>query len=444
MQIYLHIIILLVNCLIYFLSFYFIIKKRKHSIISIRSPTLLLLNNLGGFLMTIIFLLYELMEDIIELEPVRETEGIHSIMNAKDNMDLFCKLVPSNYFICHCLMIISYILRCHRIIECCKLNYDERTEIKEFYQRRYLFKERYYVKILFGCVVVIAFIILLINMKEGEYLFIPYHFRYCMKDTEKMQYYVSFSWVIINFLEGLILATYTYLIAIENIKQLIKIELIAFLAIWFIYPNLLRFCDFVFYADYKESSHWTAYVCCAFLWLCLLINGYIPIIFTYIDKLSISYHFNPKLANNLYLFLSDEYCFYSFYNFLSDTGENIRHFNLYVDVMKFKLNYSIEPDFNKLLEEARHIYEEYFSSRGDLNFLDDEILNKIKSNCQMLNTGDCSYEMFDDALLNVYENLQEMFKKYKVSDEYQILIDNLNLNSYIQCKMSNTGLVNRY
>ena len=62
----------------------------------------------------------------------------------------------------------------------------------------------------------------------------------------------------------------------------------------------------------------------------------------------------------------------------------------------------------------------------------------------MLNTGDCSYEMFDDALMNVYENIQELFKKYKVSDEYQILIDNLNLNSYIKCKMSNTGLVNRY
>ena len=52
--------------------------------------------------------------------------------------------------------------------------------------------------------------------------------------------------------------------------------------------------------------------------------------------------------------------------------------------------------------------------------------------------------MFDDALCYTYEKLEKMFRQYNKTEEYQILIDNLNLNSYIQCKMCNTGLINKY
>ena len=52
--------------------------------------------------------------------------------------------------------------------------------------------------------------------------------------------------------------------------------------------------------------------------------------------------------------------------------------------------------------------------------------------------------MFDDALIYSYECLEKVFRKYKKSEIYQILIDNLNLDSYIQCKMCNTGLINKF
>ena len=77
-------------------------------------------------------------------------------------------------------------------------------------------------------------------------------------------------------------------------------------------------------------------------------------------------------------------------------------------------------------------------------YLDNDVVNNVKSNCQMLNKEECTYDMFDDALVVAYEQLQGTFKKYKRSEEYQILIDNLNLNSYIQCKMCNTGLISKY
>ncbi len=117
--------------------------------------------------------------------------------------------------------------------------------------------------------------------------------------------------------------------------------------------------------------------------------------------------------------------------------------NLYTSTLKYKFKYTIEPDYFKVLEDAKEIYENFFAKNTE-DYIDVEISNKIKQNCQILNRDECNYDMFDDALIFVYEYLEAIYKKYKRSEEYQILIDNLNLNSYIQCKMCNTGLISRY
>jgi hypothetical protein len=343
-------------------------------------------------------------------------------------------------------MMISFILRCHRIIECCKINYDERTEIKEFLDKRYLFKEMYYIKILFSVMVVILFINLLFNLQfsDKDLNLIPYHFRNCMKNTENAQYYVALSWTIVNFMEEIILLTYTYYIFINHIKQLIKFELFAFMIVWIIYPNLLRFSDFILEVDSSgKESHWTSWACCFFLWICLLLNGYLPIVFSIYDKTSLTYHFNPKLANNLYLFLSNEICFFSFFDYVKQNEKDLYFFNLYIYILKYKFKYPIE-EYGKVLEEAKEIYSKFFSSNSIHNYLEIDITNKIKTNCHSLDIDEFSYDMFNEPLILAYEHLNNIYKKYRRSSDYQILIDNLNLNSYIQCKMCNTGLINKF
>jgi hypothetical protein len=405
----------------------------------VRSPTLLILNNLGGYLMTSIYICYEMIEDISTFNDDRREDYVDP-----EDFKLFCKIFPNNYLVCHFLMMFSLMLRTHRIIECCKINYDERIEIKEFYKKRYLFKEKHYLKILFCFMVVVIFINFLLNLQfsDTDLNLIPYHFKDCMKDPKVGSYYVSLMWVIINFFEGIVLVTYTYYIFINHIKQMIKLELLIIMFIWIIYPNVLRVSDFIFDADNDTNSHWTSYVCCLFLWLCLLLNGYLPVISAYLDNSEISYHFNPKLTANLYLFLSDEVCFTSFYDWACEKENELYHLNLYIQVLTFKLKYTLEPDYSKVILKASEIYEEYFASTHNsrINF---EILNRIKTNCQMLNGDECSYDMFDEALVTSFEFLQISFKNYKKSEEYRILVDNLNLNSYIHCKMSNTGLISK-
>lgn len=439
MQLYAYILVLIFNTLAYFVSLFFIIKNRKHSVISVRSPVLLVLNNLGGFLMASIYICYEMIEDY-------SVDENNNIKISEDNFYLFCKIFPNNYVVCHFLMMISFLLRCHRIIESCKINYDERVEIKDFYDKRHLFKEIYYLKVLFAFMTVVLFINLLMNLQfsDMDLNLIPYHFRHCMVDQQRAQFYVTYSWIIINFFEGVVLITYTYLIFVNHIKQLIKFELCAFMIVWVIFPNFLRVSDFYLNADLDKDAHWTSWASCFFIWLSLLVNGYLPLIFSYFDRTSIPYHFNPKLANNIYLFLSNDFCYYSFYGYVEDKANDLFYLNLYTKILKYKLKYTIEPDYYKVLDDAKDIYETYFSSNTNNNYIDVETTNKLKSICQMLYKDECNYDMFDDALNVAYEHLEVIYKKFKRSEEYQILLDNLNLNSYIQCKMCNTGLVSGY
>jgi hypothetical protein len=545
------------------------------------------------------------------------------------NFDLFCKVLPNNYLICHFLMIFSFILRCQRILACCNINTDERTEVELFYKNRYKFKERYYIKILFFLMCIVTFLNLMLNLQFENLILIPYHFKKCIKNDRisafddrgnfdmlnleksnfdklklndkayasgynndidnhdndinglsninynfnssdkfiKLKFLqseikninkinanaelnnASFNkklkndnkknsienannshfelntynfnsnssfdidnklnnqinpstsnkintnyndddsahdklnseeWIIVNFIEHIILVTYSYFLGISPIKQLIKLELTAFFGVWIIYPNFLRFSQFYLQEENPqiiEISHWTSYVCVFFLYLCLIINGFIPIVASYLEEKKLNYHFIPKLANNLYLFLSNELCFFSFNDFLiKSEAENIENFSinsrspmetnafefnscktkglfflrLYTDIMTYKLSYSLEPDDNKVLANARVIYEYFSNSNKEISggkldkFFDVEVINNTKSYCLILNQGKFEYEMFDESLALTFKSLYEMFLVYRRSEEFQVLVDNLMVNSYIHCKMYNTGLINKF
>lgn len=636
MELVYHILFLTFNSIFFLLSFILIIKRRKHPAISVRSPVLLFFNNFGGFLMTNIFLIYEMLEDFYDYKT-RNSNNFN--LEPDENFYLFCKIVPNNFIICHFLMIFSFILRCQRVLACSKINNDERIEIEEFYKERYKFRERYYIKILFFLMCMVTFINFWINLQFGELILIPVHFEKCTtkssfnryntledngninynqdtnisgvipnnynnyntkennnfnendntlwnkhifsdnynynaiilnKDTNsdsdfdkknRFNYNIlrvlggsnrselkfladnlvinpdestnsnflqermkknkntknlnnknervfssetneiedaltikrkiffdiqqdalnSIKWILLNFIEHIILITYSYFLSVNPIKQLIKLELNTFFGIWIIYPNFLRFNQFFIQnnnSDFIEKSHWTSYACVFFLYLCLIINGYVPIITSYIEEKKLNYHFIPKLANNLYLFLSNEICFKNFYEFiLNSENENLENFSinsrsplendnltinnisdkglfflgLYTDIIKYKLSFSLEPDDDKVIENARKVYD-YFSNADTENnrknklekYFEVDIINKTKSHCLILNQNKFDYDMFDDALAVTFKNLNEIFFIYKKSEDFQILIDNLTLNSYIHCKMYNTGLINKY
>lgn len=411
-----NIILLVINTLLYLICFFMILKRRKYSCISIRSPFLLLCNNIGGFMMTTVMI----------VNPII----------AKDNN----YYIPSIFFIFQTMMMISFFLRCHRIVVCCQIKTDERSDKQQFYNKRYIFQEKYYIKIM---LVALALIIIVFVIVDVVYSY-PFTINFLLhnENFSKSQANV---WIILNFIEQIIMITYGYFMRQNEVKQKIQFELLTFFICWFLFGNLYTLFDYLYVLNKTENQGVQFGLGLAFLYLCLFLNGYFPVILSFCYHTSISYHFSPQLMNNLYLFLSNEDCYGAFSDYLKSTKiqNDVFYLRLYTHIMKFKLEFISVEDEQIIVDEAREIMNTYFNNQdyGDQEFA--EVASKIKSNIN-LNVQKVESEIFDEALKYSYMYLGKKFVQFKKTQDYQNLTDKLTLQSYIQCKMCNTGLINKF
>jgi hypothetical protein len=234
-----------------------------------------------------------------------------------------------------------------------------------------------------------------------------------------------------------------YKIFTANLVKKIKFEL--FIQI-LLFLGIFISSKYYYNNDNNQTQKYFNKVNCSFLLISILFvffNSYLPIIRALTDKIKITYSFNPKLATNLYLFLSDEICYYSFSDYLKNSEIDSFFISLYTKIMKFKYKYSLESNFNNIIYEAKLIYEKYFDEDSDNKYMKKEILNKIRNTySQCISNKNYSYEMFDEALVCVYEYLQKRFNEFIKSEEYKLLIYNLNMNSYIQYKICSYSKMN--
>ena len=408
------------NSLFYAAACLLIIKRKSYTCISIRSPTLLLSCNLGNFFAITTILFYEIFK--------------------KD-------IISSFYYFFQVMMMVSFFLRCHRIIRCCEINKDERLDMQEFYNKRYLFQEKFYVKILLIVLAVFLVIMVVIKLTNVDDLTFFYTFNLITEKTkiDPAYYRQKIIWIIINFIEQFLIITYTYKMFTKPVKQKIKLELIFYLIVWFIYSNLSTFFDKYEGDGINDNSIHIIVVSLTFVahYMCLIFNGYIPIILSYCYRTSISYHFCPKLMNNLYLFLTNEECYQAFNYFLRKSKEGSFCLKLYTHIMKYKLDFVLRRENG--LEVAKEIYNTYFKDDNNVSFIDKEdVLQKVRNNCKCLENNVYNSDLFDDALQFVFIELGKKFVEFRSSPKFKELYDQINLNSYIQCKMCNTGLINKF
>ena len=415
-----YIILLVINTLLYLICFFMILKRRKYSCISIRSPFLLLCNNIGGFMMTTVMI-------------------VNQIIATKNKY-----YIPSIFFIFQTMMMISFFLRCHRIVVCCQIKTDERSDKQQFYNKRYLFQEKYYIKIM---LVALALIIIVFVIVDVVYKY-PFTINFLIFSLNDENFSKSQAnvWIILNFIEQIIMITYGYFMRQNEVKQKIQFELLTFFICWFLFGNLYTLFDYLFLLNKIENWGVQFGLGLAFLYLCLFLNGYFPVILSFCYHTSISYHFSPQLMNNLYLFLSNEDCYGAFSDYLKSTKiqNDVFYLRLYTHIMKFKLEFISVEDEQIIVDEAREIMNTYFNNQdyGDQEFA--EVASKIKSNITNLNVQKVESEIFDEALKYSYMYLGKKFVQFKKTQDYQNLTDKLTLQSYIQCKMCNTGLINKF
>lgn len=399
--------------------------------ISVRSPTLLLGTIIGNFLMSLVIIVSQLIE-----------------IKKDKNSGIF---ITSFYYLFRLMMIVSIFLRNERIILCCGINTNDTTDMKQFYDKRYLFVEKFYVRILLGFLA-IFFIGTIVILIIGE----PYLEIFYIDRGEELNEVKTWIWIIWNFMEEFILLTYLFRIYdIISPKQFVKFELYSYLIVWVVYNNF----SLIFYFWIKDSNKKATMdiVSLAVLYACLILDGIMPVVMSFIvSKTLLNYHFTFKLMNNLYLFLTDETCYNSFNNYLINKYKEAKinkeidgkygafYLKLYTHIMKYKLDFVLNKDAEQLFNEAVLIYNTFFLDDSNAIKLDPIVVRKVKAECNILNSRNYNNNLFDEALSYIYAELTKLFGEFVKSREYSELYAEITLSSYIRCKMYNTGLINKF
>ena len=408
-----------------------ILKRKNLSMISVRSPTLLLGTIIGNFLMSLVIIVSQLIE-----------------IKKDKNSGIF---ITSFYYLFRLMMIVSIFLRNERIILCCGINTNDTTDMKQFYDKRYLFVEKFYVRILLGFLATF-FIVTIVILIIGE----PYLEIFYIDRGEELNEVKTWIWIIWNFMEEFILLTYLFRIYdIISPKQFVKFELYSYLIVWVVYNNF----SLIFYFWIKDSNKKATMdiVSLAVLYACLILDGIMPVVMSFIvSKTLLNYHFTFKLMNNLYLFLTDETCYNSFNNYLINKYKEAKinkeidgkygafYLKLYTHIMKYKLDFVLNKDAEQLFNEAVLIYNTFFLDDSNAIKLDPIVVRKVKAECNILNSRNYNNNLFDEALSYIFTELTKLFGEFVKSREYSELYAEITLSSYIRCKMYNTGLINKF
>jgi hypothetical protein len=349
------------------------------------------------------------------------------------------KICSFFYYITNFLIFIPFCLRFRRIIKCCEIKVDERLELQELYSKKYKFEEKYNIKIMSIIFFILTALLILSNILITRSETITAKFLY-IPDDSKLEDANPIIWCVINFIEIIILLSYAYYIFINQLKQKLRFEILSFFCIWFIYSDIITVFDIISSID----NDIYIYISLATCYLFLIINAILPIIISYSYRHSTSYSFTPKLTNNLYLFLSNETCYNQFKIYLIQKNQNLLGLlKLYIGIMSYKLGYKLKINNEQCFVEAMDLRDEFFDA-NNIARLPENVFGIVKQECKSLDNNNFQESMFDEALKYCFTELGKIFNEFKKTEEFKELYKNLFLTTYIQCKMCNVGLINKF
>ena len=421
------IILLIFNILLYGACCFLLMKRSTFTCISIRSPKLLILNNIGNLFMSLIII-------------------INKFLDVNNDGK---KIVSIFYYLTNFLMIIPFCLRFQRIVKCCEIKKDERADLQELYSKRYLYQENYYIKFTLIVFSILTLILIIsdVVIKFEDTFSANFLFKLPLEDNNNLEVAKSILWQAINFVEHIILLTYAYKISVNQLKQKLRFEIISFFVIWFLYSNVVTILEIIARREKNyELYDYMVYISLGVCYLFLIINSIVPILISCSYRYSTVYHFTPKLMNNLYLFLSNESCYKEFSDYLNSiNGNGSTYLAIYTQIMNYKLGFILKVDNDQGFLEASQIRNTYFTNANMDGLFPKEIVDKIKKECEGLdNNNHFTDGMFDEALQYSFNELGKLFNEFRRTDKFKELYEEFYLTSYIQCKMCNVGLINKF
>ena len=411
------------SSLIYAFIFRVFYKKRNYCFIKFNSFILLLIMLMSLFILNII-MIYSDKDHIIKMS--------------------YPKFFIILYQISSTSFFLAFSLRIGKIIQSINLANDlinsNRKKASIFYSKRYSLMDNFYFKI-FGFFFIIFNIILIIKFHNNteNYNFIPYLTEIPGELTKEKISILKFNAGILFIKSFIILTLLYHVLFLSNVKKFIKVILSLENLLYLLYFQLIIFTNIFT----NNQTFFPQIIFYLFEIIQIILLIIIPLYMNKSDTMLITTVLNPKLVSDFYLFVSDEICFYSFSNFLNSNEIDKFLLQLYIEIMKFKFKYSLEAEYNNVVYEAKKIYNKYFGKDSKTyNYLNNDILNNVRKSCEMIDKGQCNYEMFVSLLVNVYQILREKFYEFQKTEEYQILIQNINMNNYIQYKILHMPNIN--
>ncbi len=140
----------IINLIPFAIFILLIIKQNNKPSISIRSPKLLISENFGLYLISAIF--------------------IFSYCTPYNNLN---KILYSFYYVSQGIIIISFFMRCQRILFCYKVKYDDRDNLDIFQKKHFYYSENYYflLMIIFLGIFLFFFLIYFLINYDSIYIF---------------------------------------------------------------------------------------------------------------------------------------------------------------------------------------------------------------------------------------------------------------------------------
>ena len=422
---------LIVNFIFYFSVLLTLFIKKKYTSISIRSPTLLILNIFSGWILTslLIINIWQINTGILFL-----TSTILNIIS--------CLFYPFQF-----LIIITFALRCLRIVTCCKITQNINEESKTFINQRNKYMEQHYIKLMF---LILGILLILVTLFD-VILWIKYDIRIVpnifFENNNDVGFTLnSYIWICICFIENFVLITFCYLTSIKEIQHKIREETYIFTFCWISISYLISASDFRL-INKENHKYSLLLIILIVFYICLVFNGILPIILSFQKTYDIRYHFHSKLMNNFYLFLTNEDC-YEVFSFYLERKPQEFFLRLYTHIMKFKLEIELNPSLFDFQSERNQIVQIYFTNTIDktqeFTLIAEKIRNFSKNSNKSNSDINNNYNIFDEALTYSYEILYKCFIQFKYTEQFKLVSNDIDDYSYLQCKMNNTGLIGKF
>ena len=405
--------------IIYLITSIAIQKNKTNIFLSIRSTNVLQVINANIFLSICVF--------------------FTTIFHINDNNVLLkiLSIFQSLFIVFHIITFFSFVMTIHRI-KCCStidIREDDLLTFKYFKSHSYHY-EYFYIRLILFVTAAFLFTLLIVYFGLNITVLLPF---------AKINYPVKIFWLVLFAIETAALITYQFFMFSNEIRAKIKTQILLVVILnisYSVIANVLLLLK----SDILPSN----FNCMSIIYLLLLQFTFVgfPLFLSRFDKTTTAYNITSEALNDLYLLLSNEQSYSKFEEYLmldQNRKENRYFLDMYTHIIKYRVLFMIEQINLYKLNEARTIHNLYFKDKFLSQYAnEDSILQNLKKqNAGLIHRSECTIDMFDPALEKAYSYLFQQFLSFKRSDEFSSLVNEVNYDTYLRCKLADCGLIKK-